>query len=262
MRVVAAGKPVALEDLRAFEQRLGVQLPIDYRDFLLRNDGGMPSPSLVRGEDGSTTSIGLFLAIVDVEDALRTRAPDDCVANGMLPVAESGGGDYFYLLLDGGVYYWDHDVAPFDQFRHTDLPRVASSFGDLLDRLFGQEKKVSSIEELGKGTVDQLERFVVDHDIDERTDNGLTIARIAASAGNIAVLRRCAQLGADLQDAIGTAAMRGQREALEFLLSVGRSIDEVDRNGRTPIQNARFLQHEDLVDYLLELGASDPDEED
>ncbi|MDM5186299.1 SMI1/KNR4 family protein [Bacillus sp. DX4.1] len=57
-------KPLVSEDIRNFENKYGVILPVDYKIFLLHNNGGKPVKRRFKTADGTiTTSIMLFLPI-------------------------------------------------------------------------------------------------------------------------------------------------------------------------------------------------------
>src|SRR5262245_50917992 len=48
---IADAPKIAEDSLRAIEQKHSCQLPGDYRQFLLKYNGGMPSPDCVRFEE-------------------------------------------------------------------------------------------------------------------------------------------------------------------------------------------------------------------
>lgn len=92
----------------AFEKVLGYRLPRDYRDFLLRTNGGELPPHSISygsGMDGDTTSIRIFYGLNrgnDWADLLRQRegniAAGRCPAH-MLSIASDDGGYSFEIYL-------------------------------------------------------------------------------------------------------------------------------------------------------------------
>lgn len=111
-----------LTDLRigVLERKLGIMLPEGYRSFLLRYNGGRPTPEFfpIRGFDGNPFgSIHCFKGIdwpvssSNIEWNYRTykgRIPRE-----FLPVAGDGSGNLICLSFEGAnngaVYFWDHD---------------------------------------------------------------------------------------------------------------------------------------------------------
>jgi hypothetical protein len=128
--------------IQEFEQRAGVVLPDAYRAFLLRTNGGEPTPDrlLVPGWRGKSTSINRFFGLetggqYDIERTLRgvgAYAPP-----GFVPMAEDTGGNLLLLGLNaqylGKVFFWDHEEPRGDD--PLKLREVAGSIDDLLDKL-------------------------------------------------------------------------------------------------------------------------------
>ncbi len=140
--------PTLTEDsLHAVEQKYSCQLPDDYRKFLLKNNGGFPSPDCVDFEEAgqkTASDVFCFFAIGDERawasmewhhNTYSGRLPKN-----MLPIARDSCGNLWLLCVGGehagSVFFWDH--GSFDTFDETDLanwPRVATSFTKFRDNL-------------------------------------------------------------------------------------------------------------------------------
>ena len=114
-------------DLAALEKRLGKPLPEEYRDFLLANNGGCPTPN-----EFAESSVRTFLS-VGAEypmDDLETMADDysDRIPADTLPIGKDELGNLILLAVSGGqrgaVYFWDHELE--------DSPDGLSQVGDSL----------------------------------------------------------------------------------------------------------------------------------
>ncbi|WP_394825640.1 SMI1/KNR4 family protein [Pendulispora albinea] len=127
--------PVWLEDrgprrsegeIAAFEARIGYPLPADYREFLLRYNGGSPVVGDVVGRDDTDApyehgdAVRTFLALprrVDGPDPevpgyARLELPEEHpwqTPRNILQIGDDAGGNAFMLDLKSGlVTFWDH----------------------------------------------------------------------------------------------------------------------------------------------------------
>lgn len=102
--------------LQVFERIIGVQLPNHYRDFLLRYNGGYPTPyyfsiSKVQGKG----MVNIFYGIGEMYDNLDKKIDifDDILNAGFLPIADDSGGNQICIGLTekcfGNIYFWIHD---------------------------------------------------------------------------------------------------------------------------------------------------------
>src|SRR5215470_3171670 len=111
------------DDLRIFEEKLGSNLPQEYRQFLLAHNGGKPNPSIVdyqksNLEPMSNTIIDYFFGIrlgddYDLYDNLDTYVNCHRIPKNLLPIACSPFGNIFCISLEGAdigkVYLWHHE---------------------------------------------------------------------------------------------------------------------------------------------------------
>lgn len=143
-----SGKSVTEKDIAALEQRLGISLPDEYRQFILTWNGGQPEPNAFPIQDNPRDTHGLLdrFFSIDVEDTdydivdnaevFRDRVPAD-----LLPIAFDPGGNLICVAVSGKnkgkIYFWDHN----DEFPPGKVPDyhnvyfVANSFSELIDNL-------------------------------------------------------------------------------------------------------------------------------
>ena len=131
------------EQIKMLEHDLGIHLPGDYSDFLLKNNGGRPKPngfSYVSQGDGK-----IYKGMVDWFLGVNTGKHNDFqkyyemykdrVPRDFIPIAHDPGGNLICLSLkDGTVYFWDHDeeVEEGEIPDYRNMYKITDSFSDFL----------------------------------------------------------------------------------------------------------------------------------
>ena len=139
------GSPVSPDWLREIEQRLGVQLPAEYRSFLLASNGGEPSPGWFHygNDDGEWAEVTQFWSAESMESETQRlheylEGFDDHPKQGVpryVAIGTVGQEDALVISVarqDHGVVLWN---ASTETFEPSDLIRVADSFAALLASL-------------------------------------------------------------------------------------------------------------------------------
>ncbi len=131
-------------DLHSVEENIGFELPVEYKSFLLKHNGGRPILDSVRHENQHFDYVGYFYAIRGEtyhDDLLRQIGElKGMIPDGYLPIAESPGGDVFCISLKkptkGAVFHWDHEEANYDgePWEHN-MTNLSPSFSVFLDSL-------------------------------------------------------------------------------------------------------------------------------
>ncbi len=136
-------------DIQEIEAYMGFELPNQYKQHLLKYNGGRCSPSeFYFDEDGETASsfIDWFLAIYDGEyDNLKKYIQDYKIdekrmPSKVFPVAHDPGGNLVCMdSEDGKIYFWDHenevDYSVNDDSERSNLYLIANSFNEFLNGL-------------------------------------------------------------------------------------------------------------------------------
>lgn len=142
------GPPLTLDDIAVLERLLGFPLPADYAAFLIRFNGGSPTPSTVPIRDwpqgGNEDDVRMLYRIGSEPrvDTYDLRWNIDCYAGripeGLLPIADNGGGDQFCMWLTGDergtVVFWDHEAEHYPP-TCANVHRIAPSFTGFLERM-------------------------------------------------------------------------------------------------------------------------------
>jgi hypothetical protein len=112
-----AAPPATIARLRA---RFG-DLPADYADFLGIHDGAKP-PRNRFASSNHRVGVRQFLP---AEEIIRRSERVEGMSKDLMPIAETGGGNYICIgTKDHKIYFWDHEVDD-DQI-------VSASFSDFL----------------------------------------------------------------------------------------------------------------------------------
>lgn len=132
------------EVLADFESQLGVKLPQDYRDHLLKYNGGDPRPNTfdISPDEGQSNVHNLYglhdgpyySNLREVVEVFKGRIP-----NGLLPISGDDGGNIICLGLSkkylGKIYFWDHEKES-SFFKSVALTLIAPSFSTFMAGLY------------------------------------------------------------------------------------------------------------------------------
>lgn len=97
------------------EKRLGVELPVDYKNFIFEYGGGYFAFSNVYSLDGRSD-----WSLVDINSKY------DDMRNGYVLISENGTGDFYgFKVIDGvcesKVYFYDHEVSTWQETPYDNL---------------------------------------------------------------------------------------------------------------------------------------------
>jgi hypothetical protein len=109
--------------IASFEKLVGVRLPQEYRDFLVKFNGGEPENAVFRFGNGRASygdsAVRYFFSITNnstfsLAHKYEIYADAGRIPKGMLPIAADAGGNLVLLALAGSqcgkVFFWDHEV--------------------------------------------------------------------------------------------------------------------------------------------------------
>lgn len=122
-------KPPLSEDIIEFQHRLGYQIDELYVQFLLKQNGGIPSKVRIKGKNIvvdhflSFNSDYKLNSIIDMYPDFQQYG---------LPIARTPSGDTLILSSDGKIYLFDHNIDSIN----NDVGIVANNFSNLLEVLY------------------------------------------------------------------------------------------------------------------------------
>ena len=136
--------------LSAIEDYWGFKLPKDYRDFVVKYNGGVPENTAFNFKNSKEGSIlSDFLGIIDKGYSYNLLIVNKDVGDrypvNMLPIAHTVGGDRILLSVKmqdrGKVYFWDHEMESEDDEEpdYSNLTLIADSFDEFINGLYSEQ---------------------------------------------------------------------------------------------------------------------------
>ena len=167
--IVVSKKEDAYKSIDTIERIYGVDLPLDYKEFLLEyggcfiNDNRMYQPiestpvTPVDGFDSMGGFYGITNDTYDIESVIQTHM--DVLGSNVMSIADADGGDLICIGLKdkyrGKIYYWYHEGETIDEDGKEYLYLIANSFEEFILKftLHEREKNVN---------LDDIELFLDD----------------------------------------------------------------------------------------------------
>jgi len=139
------GTPLSMTDIDELERSLGIALPNDYRAFLLKYNGGRPTPNgfPIEGLKGNPMgSIQVFFGIGSPIESCNLdwnyATHNGRVPTNLFPIACDDGGDLVCLSLygkdAGAVVFWDYFNEP-DEPSYQNAYHIAGSLAEFLESI-------------------------------------------------------------------------------------------------------------------------------
>ena len=130
-------KDSSINIIERVEHRLQITLPEDYKQFVLKYDGGYPSPNHFK-VDGKVEIFNNLISLDENEyDNIYEILEDlqDRLSDQLIPFAEDGFGNLlcFDYSADKNIVFWDHEKN-YDNFKESTF--VCDSFSSLIENLF------------------------------------------------------------------------------------------------------------------------------
>lgn len=138
--------------LKSLEKTWVFKLPKDYREFLLKYNGGKPSSNCFSFSDDETDGsvIQSFFGIhgmdnydllYEYQNVYKDRIPDNC-----FPIACDSFGNLILISVKGPdrgkIYFWDHEEEAYEDVPdYSNLTLIADSFDEFLDGLHDYEEE-------------------------------------------------------------------------------------------------------------------------
>lgn len=244
------GPPLSEQDIRDYERQIRRRFPSTYRQFMLRQNGGCPSPNLYPGADGITRLVMQLYPL----GGPQMRAQEHRFLGPVWAIGDNTGGNYYLLhLRKGTILHFDHDLH--DDETHPDLLfELAPDIDALIAGLTGEEEKEEPFSEQRKmaasGTADGLDELLSRYELDySENEYGWTLLRWAIFYKNWPLVRACLARGASLGGAMSAAVMSKDKDMVEYLLSLGVDINQIHGN-KTPITSLidRFDEFEGFLE--------------
>ena len=142
------------QKVNEFEKKLGYNLPHNYFNFLIKNNGGTPELNLCNIKDYGQITVSHFFGL-DIKDKINelknvlsifhNRFP-----NGFLPIASVEGGNLVCISLFSNkseIYFWNHEEESEEEEKPTlkNMYKIVDDFNlflKMLERFDASKVKV------------------------------------------------------------------------------------------------------------------------
>ncbi len=111
IKIKKPGKGISKQELSDFEVFIGHRLPADYREFLIKHNGGITQTNEFDvPQINSGSGINEFLSVKEMVQQ-KKRLGKRIVENAW-PIAYAEGGNLVCIVLgdNSGIYFWDHEL--------------------------------------------------------------------------------------------------------------------------------------------------------
>src|SRR5690625_1089796 len=147
VKMTDTNSKLTLEDIKDFEQENNIRLTTNYKDFLLKWNGGYIEPHLFYISDKQGVSaMNIFNGIGDFDDSLDEYIDilDYRLPEGFIPIGDDSNGNQVCLgTLQphyDHIYFWDHEnESDLDEPDMSNMYFLASNIWEFLDSLYEDE---------------------------------------------------------------------------------------------------------------------------
>jgi hypothetical protein len=268
LRFKGSGKKLTDDILKAIERKAEIELPSDYRRFLLDQNGGEPRPSHFtcgRNEYEVTRFISFDhetpqeFAGQDFEQALDSLRSDLMLPKHLVPIAWAD--DDVVLLSVAGknrnnVFFWWRISEGFDG---SHCKKVANSFAEFLASLKYSEEEIPWREMIVNGDVQGFRRWLASVDLKNAIlpESAFPLADTcmahALDEGQAEIVMLLVENGVDASAMFLNAIINGQLKIANALFPRIRAIS------KDQLQDAfcsrGIWSNPQLVDLLIKAGA-------
>jgi hypothetical protein len=147
IEVLEPERPTNLEEIAEFERLIRAKLPEDYKQFLLKHNGGHPvmdTFDLVEPINKNNTTVGVawFYALYEGQAcnlSLKFEISRDRLPEEYIPIAYDSGGDLCIVVKGenyGQVHYWTTNWSVWNEEDYNYLYFVSNTFTEFINGLY------------------------------------------------------------------------------------------------------------------------------
>lgn len=267
-----------------FEASIGSKLPKEYREFLLKFNGGSPKNSVfdyrMDGSlHGSTVKRLFGIGVKGYDLGENWRIYSDRIPSGFLPIGIDSFGNLICIGLHGKnagkLFFWNHEMGepneddlesavPFDLF-----PIECKGFEHWLKTMKSSHEDETALRQFSEiGTYEAtIEKISQGMDPNCKDEEGFSLLTMSCFNANFGVFKALYENGARGKFLMHYAAQGGSIEIVRYLIGHGQAVDErisaSDAEdhpafipGDTPLMRAVGQGHLKVAIELLDRGAN------
>lgn len=261
VKITNKGNKITEKELKLFEKENNITFPEDFRQFLLKYNGGLPKPSYyVCGEGlGINTRVEQKVSLVQITEFFSYQGGnlgDEAEPENIFLFGCDLAGDYFGICLSGEdigkIYFWSHEDTS-----DSDLYLIANNFDEFFNGLqenpnvtdfekYCETNDVKSIKALLDNGLDINTLIVPNHD-------GYSLLNVAITARKPEIIKLLLNRGANVKSSFWS--IYADQEIFDLLLSKGADINERDFNCETPLFRFVAMSETETIKLLIKNGA-------
>lgn len=253
--ITRAGPLITESDLAQFENTRNISLPEDYREFLMRNNGGTPAPNgfkYLKHNKSSESNLAHFYNLAELRPCTEN-------AIGLLEIANDFFGNKLFLRIlghnRGEIVFWESE----EELSEKALSYVSPNFTSFITSFY----EISIPPE----TFNHPELLFIEYDINgintyidakadlnALTECGLSLTLLAIKWQRYEILETLLKRGASGREALACAARGDDLEAVKRILNLGFNANEGNQK-EPPIVRAAALRNMDMIKLLIKHNA-------
>lgn len=257
-----------LSQIEQWEKKNSVQIPLSYREYLLENNAGyfIPEPNVFdvpkMGRFALANFLGLSDDIYGLAHALKVYI--DRFPEKYFPIAYDVVGNLILMgrseKNNGQIFFWYHEMEqdagkkPYEK----NIFKVAKTLKDFVNSLYNPpEQSYGKLVDIFDGDDEGIEKLLDSGwDINTPCEFNQTLIQRAALSNRLWLVEELIKRKAKLDGAIEQSINLNSFESLKLLLDAGANIEELNKQGYTPLQKSVIANKPKAVQLLLEYGAN------
>jgi hypothetical protein len=251
------GPKITEAEIARFENEIGLALPEDYREFLLKINGGYPLKASYRFNRSELRLFEIFsLTESKIHGLLGRYAVVKCeIGDGLIPFGRDEAGELLCLRSSDERVYRTAGYS--DGERNNEVVPVAESFAAFWEGLFEEVVLGDVFTRIAEqGSVEDVRELIANGvSLSQKGINGLTLLEEAAKFGNIAIVSACLENGSAIGEALHRAIENRRAKIARILVAKGASLEAVDESDQKP-EDYIFGSRE-MADLIAELRRQD-----
>ncbi|MCA3909846.1 SMI1/KNR4 family protein [Vibrio vulnificus] len=152
IKLERTGRTIAHDDLFDLEGIIGFDLPEQFRNFYLKNNGGVPNPNhFPAHKEFDPICISSFLCVKypcgtenNMEDTYQKGVRKNYLPSDLLPFAVDWGGNYICINKMSEIFFYSVDRCCEDLDNHESINRnkrfICQSFEDFINSLVDEDE--------------------------------------------------------------------------------------------------------------------------
>lgn len=150
------GSEVNISEIEKFEVDFNISFPVEYKDFLLKNNGGCPKELMFTSDfieiNPSTseiinqaTDVERFFSLSEIVFEYEDIIDENFIPSKYVPIARTSFGNLILVCISndneyGGIYFSNHDLFDSKNDCFT-ISKINDSFVDFIHSLYVDGKK-------------------------------------------------------------------------------------------------------------------------